>query len=109
MTALNRPIQTVSPDGSVVTRAYDPTDPPSSSGQPGPTVKVTDPWGRERWARSDALGRLVEVAEPNPDGSGSLSGGAMYTTYSYDALGRLTPGQSGSVRRGDSDTILSAD
>jgi RHS repeat-associated protein len=88
--SLDRPIQTVSPDGSVVTRAYNPSpDPPGSTGQPGPTVKVTDPLGRERWARSDALGRMVEVAEPNPGGDGSLSGGAMFTTYGYDALDRL--------------------
>jgi RHS repeat-associated protein len=88
--SLNRPIQTTSPDLSIVTRAYNQSpDPPSSSGQPGDTIMVTDPWGRERWARTDALGRLVEVAEPNPGGNGSLSGGAMYTTYSYDALDRL--------------------
>jgi RHS repeat-associated protein len=88
--SLNRQVQTTSPDNSVVTRAFDQSpDPPSFSGQPGPTVKVTDSWGRERWARTDALGRMVEVAEPNPGGSGSLSGGAMYTTYSYDALDRL--------------------
>src|SRR5262249_26300812 len=38
----HRPVQTVSPDGSVVTRAYNTPDPPGSSGQPGPSVKVTD-------------------------------------------------------------------
>jgi RHS repeat-associated protein len=88
--SLDRPIQTTSPDGSIVTRAYNQSpDPPAASGQPGQTVKVTDPWGRERWARSDALGRMAEVAEPNPGGNGSLSGGVMYSTYSYDALNRL--------------------
>jgi RHS repeat-associated protein len=97
---LGRQVQTASPDGSVVTRAYNQSpDPPISSGQPGPTVKVTDPWGRERWARTDALGRLVEVAEPNPGGSGSLSGGAMYTTYSYDALDRLVQVNQGEQTR----------
>jgi RHS repeat-associated protein len=97
--SLDRPIRTVSPDESVVTRAYDQADPPGSSGQPGPTVKVTDSWGRERWARSNALGRMVEVAEPNPGGNGSLSGGAMYTTYSYDALGRLVQVNQGEQAR----------
>jgi RHS repeat-associated protein len=88
--SLDRQIQTVSPDGSIVTRAYNSSpDPPGSSGQPGDTIKVTDPWQRERWARTDELGRLVEVAEPNPGGNGSLSGGAMYTIYNYDALDRL--------------------
>jgi RHS repeat-associated protein len=98
--SLDRPVQTVSPDGSVVTRAYDQSpDPPGSSGQAGPTVKVTDPWGRERWARSDALGRMVEVAEPNPGGNGAVSGGAMYTIYGYDALGRLTQVSQGEQTR----------
>jgi RHS repeat-associated protein len=97
--SLSRPVQTVSPDGSVVTRAYNPPDPPGSSGQPGPSVKVTDPWGRERWARSDALGRLVEVAEPNSGGNGSLSGGAIYTAYSYDALDRLIQVNQGAQTR----------
>ncbi|MBO0719626.1 MAG: hypothetical protein J2P41_02320, partial [Blastocatellia bacterium] len=87
---LNRPTQTTSPDlVSVITRTYNPPDPPNASGQPGQTVKVTDSWGRERWARTDALGRLVEVAEPDPGGSGALSSGTMYTTYDYDALDRL--------------------
>jgi RHS repeat-associated protein len=98
--SLDRPVQNVGPDGSVVTRAYEQSpDPPGASGQPGPTVKVTDPWGRERWARSDALGRLVEVAEPNPGGNGSLSAGAMYTTYSYDALDRLLQVNQGAQTR----------
>jgi RHS repeat-associated protein len=97
--SLNRPVQTISPDGSVVTRAYNPPAPPGSSGQPGQTVKVTDPWGRERWARSDALGRMVEVAEPNPGAAGSLSGGAMFTTYSYDALDRLLQANQGEQAR----------
>jgi RHS repeat-associated protein len=103
--SLDRPVQTTSPDGSVVTRAYDQSDPPGFSGQAGPSVLVTDSWGRERWARSDALGRLVEVAEPNPGGAGSLSGGAMYTTYSYDALDRIvqvSQGQQTRVFRYDS-------
>src|SRR5262249_23848190 len=43
--SLDRPVQTVSPDGSVVTRAYNQSpDPPGCSDQPGPSVKVTDPW-----------------------------------------------------------------
>src|SRR5262245_23468363 len=97
--SLGRPVQTVSPDGNVITRAYDQSDPPGFSGQAGETWRVTDPWGRERWARSDALGRMVEVAEPNPGGSGALSGGAMYTTYGYDALDRLTQVSQGQQTR----------
>ncbi len=96
---LDRPVQTTAPDGdSIVTRSYNQTDPPDSSGLPGETIKVTDPWGRQRWARSDALGRMVEVAEPNPV-DGSLSSGALFTTYTYDALDRLVQVNQGSQVR----------
>ncbi|MGH9755555.1 MAG: RHS repeat-associated core domain-containing protein [Blastocatellia bacterium] len=98
--SLDRPILTTSPDGSVVTRAYNQSpDPPGASGQPGDTVKVTDPWGRERWARWDTRGRLVEVAEPNPGGNGTLSSGALFTTYVYDALDRLIQVNQGAQTR----------
>jgi RHS repeat-associated protein len=51
---------------------------------------VRDPWGRERWGRTDAQGRLVEVVEPNPSGSGSVfEAGALLTTYAYNTLGNL--------------------
>ena len=96
---LDRPVQTIAPDNSIVTRAYNQPDPPGSSGQPGETIKVTDPWGRERWARSDALGRMVEVAEPDPGGNGTLSSGAMFTTYTYDALDRLVQVNQGAQTR----------
>jgi RHS repeat-associated protein len=99
---LDRPAQTIAPDApnnSIVTRSYNQADPPGSSGQPGETVKVTDPWGRERWARSDALGRMVEVAEPDPGGDGTLSSGALFTTYTYDALDRLVQVNQGAQTR----------
>src|SRR5262245_17263202 len=96
---LDRPEQTTAPDNSVVTRSYNQPDPPGSSGQPGETIKVTDPWGRERWARSDALGRMVEVAEPDPGGAGTLSSGALFTTYTYDALDRLVQVNQGAQNR----------
>jgi RHS repeat-associated protein len=96
---LDRPVQTTAPDNSVVTRSYNQPDPPGSLGQPGETIKVSDPWGRERWARSDALGRMVEVAEPDPGGNGTLSSGAMFTTYTYDALDRLVQVNQGAQTR----------
>jgi RHS repeat-associated protein len=99
---LDRPEQTIAPDApnnSIVTRSYNQPDPPDSSGQPGETIKVTDPWGRERWARSDALGRMVEVAEPDPGGDGTLSSGALFTTYTYDALDRLVRVNQGAQTR----------
>jgi YD repeat-containing protein len=92
-------VQNIAPDGSVVTRSYNQPDPPSSSGQPGETIKVSDPWGRERWARSDALGHVVEVAEPDPSGNGTLSSGALFTAYTYDALDRLVQVNQGAQTR----------
>jgi RHS repeat-associated protein len=96
---LDRPEQTTAPDNSVVTRSYNQPDPPGSSVQPGETIKVSDPWGRERWARSDELGRMVEVAEPDPGGDGTLSSEALFTTYAYDALNRLVQVNQGAQTR----------
>ena len=57
---------------------------------PGETTRARDAWGRERWGRTDAQGRLVEVVEPNPSGSGSVfDAGALLTTYTYNTLGNL--------------------
>ena len=97
---LDRPEQTTAPDNlNVVTRSYNQPDPPGSSVQPGETIKVSDPWGRERWARSDELGRMVEVAEPDPGGDGTLSSEALFTTYAYDALNRLVQVNQGAQTR----------
>jgi RHS repeat-associated protein len=67
---------------------------PSSAtqGAPGTTMKVVDQWGRQRWGRTDALGRLVELVEPNPASTtGSVfEAGNMVTRYSYDTINRLT-------------------
>ncbi len=89
--ALNRVISMQAPDGSVTLTAYNETSRPSvASTAPGETTRMTDPWGRERWGRMDSQGRLVEVVEPNPSGSGSvLEAGALLTTYAYDTLGNL--------------------
>lgn len=55
-----------------------------------PTVTVADETGRKRQTVSDALGRLTEVYEPNPPGSGSLTSGSLHTQYVYDVLNNLT-------------------
>lgn len=89
---LSRPVEAVEPDGSR-TRAYynQATRPSSASGLPGETSRIVDPWGRERWSRVDALGRLAEVVEPDPNGGGSVLGaGDVVTSYGYDTLGSLT-------------------
>jgi RHS repeat-associated protein len=83
--ALGRKTSQTYPDGSVLTTAYC-----------GPSTLVTDPTGRWRRSRSDALGRLVEVDEPNAVGATVNSNGCpgqsdpiWITSYSYDALGNL--------------------
>ena len=60
------------PDGSETKAFYNETQrPDSASNLAGSTVRVMDAWGRERWGRYDALGRLSEVVEPNPASTGS--------------------------------------
>lgn len=73
--------------------------PDVASSAPGDTTLVVDVWGRERWGRTDAQGRLVEVVEPNPDGSGSVTAGGLVTTYGYDTLGNMTDVVQGAQHR----------
>jgi RHS repeat-associated protein len=84
--ALGRKTSETYPDGSVLTTAYC-----------GPTTLVTDPTGRWRRSTIDALGRLVEVDEPNAPGATVASTGCpgtgepiWVTSYTYDTLGNLT-------------------
>ena len=100
--AMGRPTRVTAADGSVTEAYYNGADfDPSDSYQPirpdavsqiaaGDTTLVRDPWGRERWGRTDAEGRIVEVVEPNPSGNGSVATGGLVTTYSYNTLGNLT-------------------
>jgi RHS repeat-associated protein len=71
--------------------------PAGASTNPGQTTRTVDPWGRWRWIRLNANGELAEVVEPDP-----ASGGAAgwKTSYSYNALGKLTRIEQGDqVRR----------
>jgi RHS repeat-associated protein len=84
--ALSRKLTETYPDSSVLTTAYC-----------GPNTLVTDPANRWRRSRSDALGRMVEVDEPNAVGATVNSNGCTgssepiwVTSYSYNALGNLT-------------------
>ena len=84
--ALDRKISESYPDGSVLTTAYC-----------GSTTLVTDPTARWRRSTSDALGRLVEVDEPNAPGATVNSNGCpgsgepiWVTSYAFDTLGNLT-------------------
>jgi YD repeat-containing protein len=63
-----------------------------------------DAWGKERWSRTDASGRLVEVVEPDAAGNGLVQGtGASAlsnaTKYTYDTLGNLTQVTQGTQTR----------
>jgi RHS repeat-associated protein len=83
--ALNRKTQENLPDGSIIKTAYC-----------GPWTLVTDPTGRWRRSRVDAIGRLVEVDEPNSS-TATVNSNACpgtndpvwVTVYTYDGLGRL--------------------
>ena len=99
--ALGRAERVVAPDGSESKSYFNETTRPSTaSTQPGQTTRVLDAWGRERWARLDADGRLVEVVEPNPSGNGSVvASGNMVTNHVYDTLGNLTQVNQGQQQR----------
>ncbi|HWW76383.1 MAG TPA: hypothetical protein VNZ44_13385, partial [Pyrinomonadaceae bacterium] len=92
---LGRVLSVEAPDHSLTQFFYDDRDPQhprpdAASSSPGETTLVVDAWGRERWGRTDAQGRLVEVVEPSPDGAGGVTTGGLVTTYGYDTLGNLT-------------------
>jgi RHS repeat-associated protein len=82
---LGRKISETAPDNSVITTAY----------CAGSTL-VTDPTGKWRRSRTDGLGRLVEVDEPNAVGATVASTGCpgtgepiWVTSYTVDSLGNL--------------------
>jgi RHS repeat-associated protein len=84
--ALNRKKSVTYPDGSVLRTAYC-----------GASTLVTDPTKRWRRSRTDGLGRLVEVDEPNAIGATVASTGCpgtgeaiWVTNYTNDVLGNLT-------------------
>ncbi len=86
--ALGRVISVTTPDNAVVSTSY-----------AGDSVTVTDPAGKARKSRSDALGRLIEVYE-NPAGLNYL------TSYAYDVLDNLrTVSQGGQTRTFDYDSL----
>ena len=94
--ALTRKLSETHPDGSVVTTAYC-----------GPSTLATDPTGKWRRSRTDGLGFLVEVDEPNSTTATVASTGCpgtgepiWVTSYGHDTLGNLTSAlQNGSRSR----------
>jgi RHS repeat-associated protein len=98
--ALGRTLTATAPDGSVTQTFYNEASRPDvASSAPGETTRVQDAWGRERWGRTDASGRLVEVVEPNPSDNGSVATSGIATTYAYDTLGNLTTVNQGAQTR----------
>ena len=88
---LGRTATVTAPDGSVVQMFYNEASRPSvASSTPGETTRIQDAWGRERWGRTDAANRPVEVVEPDPSGNGSVATNGLVTTYGYNTLGHLT-------------------
>jgi RHS repeat-associated protein len=84
--AIGRKTAVTYPDGSIQKTAYC-----------GNSTLATDPTGRWRRSLTDALGRLVEVDEPNAVGATVAATGCpgtgepiWITSYGYDTLGNLT-------------------
>lgn len=98
---LGRVTTQTAPDGSTNTVNYAPSAPSNASSNVGSTVLTSDAWGRERWVRNDAYGRLVEVVEPDPSSTSAAvsASGNLSTTYSYDTLDQLTTITQGSQTR----------
>ena len=98
---LSRVTQVTAPDGSTSKSFYNEVSRPSgASGTAGNTVRSQDGWGRERWARTDDFGRVVEVMEPDPTGNGGFGvSGNLQTTYSYDPMDQLNVVTQGSQTR----------
>jgi len=83
--SLDRPLTTTHPDNNYTQTSYN-----------GQWTTVIDQAGKPRWLMHDALGRLVQVNEPDPV-SGAWGPG---TGYWYDALNNLkTVIQNGSRQR----------
>lgn len=81
--ALGRKTSQTHPDGSVQTTAYC-----------GASTLVTDPSGKWRRSRTDGLGFMVRVDEPNSSSASASacpgnSDPVWVTTYGYNALGDL--------------------
>ncbi|HEV3470192.1 MAG TPA: RHS repeat-associated core domain-containing protein [Pyrinomonadaceae bacterium] len=70
---------TTRPDNAVVATSYS-----------GRYVTVTDQAGKARRSKTDALGRLTRVDEPDAAGAlGTVDAPAQWTGYAYDAVGNL--------------------
>jgi RHS repeat-associated protein len=95
-----RVFKVIAGDGSATEMIFNELQrPQGASSELGLTVKRIDPWGRQRWWRSDSQEQIVEVIEPNPNESGSVATGGLQTTYRYDVLGNLIEANQGVQHR----------
>jgi RHS repeat-associated protein len=79
--ALGRTTQVAPQDGTPPATSCDANNVCTSYS--GSSTTVTDQVGNSRTSKTDGLGRLIEVDEPNP------AGGTATTLYRYDALDNL--------------------
>jgi len=86
---LSRVLKVIPPDGT-------PTSNNLSYLYSGNTVTVTDQTGKSRKSVTDALGRQIQVTEPDPAAGNSLT---LHTYYTYDVLDNLTQIVQGSQTR----------
>lgn len=91
--ALHRAVRRTDPDGGVTSWYYDEVAHPENAwdGWNHSTVRITDPCGRERWVRFDAMGRVQDVVEPLAESAGRvLPSGGSRTEYRYDGNDNVT-------------------
>src|SRR6185369_12772530 len=73
--------------------------PAGARNQLGHTLRIVDPWGRERWGLTNSRGQLIQIVEPNPDGNGQVGSDGYLTTYTYNSLDLLSEVNQGSQQR----------
>ncbi|PYU04374.1 MAG: hypothetical protein DMG33_14430, partial [Acidobacteria bacterium] len=98
--ALGRPTVAIPPSGTATSNS-------TRYSYSGLTVTVTDPAGKQRKTENDALGRLINVFEPDVNNGNALTQltsyaysvldqiltitqGVQTRTFNYDGMGRLT-------------------
>src|SRR5262249_27565863 len=63
---LGRVKRVTAADNGTTSYFYNESQRPAGALTGGHTVRVQDTWGRMRWRATDILGRLMQVAEPDP-------------------------------------------
>jgi RHS repeat-associated protein len=86
--ALSRKVLEIPPDGSSTSNNVQTSYGAQTSGVLGLTATVTDQAGHKRMSVNDALGRMVDVWEPDPS-TGSLVNETLYTYNARDNLLRV--------------------